>query len=118
MVGKLGGKTVKPYAQSVAKKQSRNYGEYKMATRIRETNYPGGRFPTSDWTIQQWVQNHLRSKDDGYDSANKIEDRLERIEEYLGWLSERAVQGGIVGAEEIVQHFFWANAEVVEVEDA
>ena len=56
-----------------------------------------------DQSVEDWVAENVTSDHDQYDYRNGIEDRLKRMEEYIGWLTSEMVSKGVVTAEDVVK---------------
>jgi hypothetical protein len=76
---------------------------------------------SSRQSIAGWVAEHLRYDDDtfdGVDPKNGIEDRQKRTEEFVGWLTDRLVQKGIIDGDEAIEALVgWARSHVEIVEE-
>jgi len=68
--------------------------------------------------IGWWVEEQLRYDDEPIHPKNGIEDRIQRIEEFVGFLTQEAVRMGIVTAEEVVAKLAgWShNIKIVDEE--
>jgi len=86
---------------------------------MKKIQVPGlldGDFVTKD--IGWWVEEQLRYDDESIHPKNGIEDRIQRIEEFVGFLTQEAVRMGIVTAEEVVAKLAgWShNIKIVDEE--
>lgn len=69
-------------------------------------------------SIAEWVTLQLRDDGDDYYPHNGIEDRIGRIEDFLGFLTESLVVKGVLDAQAVKDaHCQSRGIKVVEVEE-
>lgn len=69
-------------------------------------------------SISEWVTQQLRDDGDDYQPHNGIEDRIGRIEDFLGFLTESLVVKGVLDAQAVKDSLDWqCGTKVVEVEE-
>lgn len=75
-----------------------------------------GKAHTHTMPINSWVFEQLRLGNDTFNPLNKIEDQLERVENLLGFLTEKMVHSGQLDVHELVKELTSSTHAIKVVE--